>query len=204
MKKQEKRKGKAKSYLGALIQMLEGLDFDEAQRAARALGETADPAAIKALVNVFKRSSSVRAAAMAALKKISAQNDAAVTELAIALLKEKGEQEAMKASAGTVSPADRRRMPRVLLEIPVVVNWVDQKGQPHTEPSTTKLVNAYGALIQLQKPVVVGLELEITNVSTQSKARARVVWVGSPLPEGGLGIGVELLDPDPEFWVGYP
>ena len=97
---------------------------------------------------------------------------------------------------------DRRRTPRVLLEIPVVVKWKDKSGKTYAEPSTTKIVNAYGALLVLKQPVALGTELEITNLSTQAAVKARVAWIGSSPPEGGQEVGVEIGTADPDFWVG--
>jgi ribosomal protein S20 len=202
-KDQRKRKTQTKAFVRTLVQMLEAADFDEAQRATKALGEIADPAAMRPLVEVFKRSSALRASALAALKKISKRNDVAATELAIALLREKRELDVAEVPAETEAQVDRRRMPRVLMEVPVMVKWVAQDGQPHTEPSTTQVVNAYGALVRLKNPLDMGRELEITNLKTQVTAKARVVWVGSRSRGGGVGIGVELGHPVPDFWAGY-
>ena len=192
----------ARGYTAALIHLLADMDFAEARRAASALGETADPAAIKALVFLVRESSALRAAAITALKKSSVENEAAATELAIALLKEKHAELPTDAELAPVSEEDRRRSPRVLLEILVQVIWTDAKGERHTERATTKVVNAYGALLHLQSQIVVDTELEIHNVTTMAKLTARVVWVGDPDPHGGQEIGIELGDPDPDFWVG--
>lgn len=196
--KHETRKG----YTAALIHLLAEMDFEEARKAAAALGEAADPAAIKALVYLVKESATLRATAIAALKKMSEGNDAAATELAIALLKEKKVELPTAAEAAGLAEDDRRRSPRVLLEIPVVVTWKDQKGHTHAEPTTTRIVNAYGAMLHLKNPMVVGMELEVNNVTTMAKIKAHVVWVGDPQPEGGQEIGIELGDPAPDFWVG--
>lgn len=196
--REEARKG----YTAALVQLLTEMDFDEARKAASALAETSDPAAIKALVYLIKESAALRAAAVAALKKLSQENDAAATELAIALLKEKHVELPSAEELKPVTGEDRRRSPRVLLEIPVMVIWTDGRGEHHTERATTKIVNAYGAMLFLMNPMVVGMELEIHNVTTLAKIEVRVVWVGDPRPDGGQEIGVELGNPDPDFWVG--
>jgi hypothetical protein len=202
-KGQRRRNTESKAFVSTLVRMLEEVDFDEAQRATQALGEIADPAAIGSLVETFKRSSTLRASALAALKKMSKRNDAAATELAIALLREKPEPTAVEVPAETGAQLDRRRMPRILMEVPVMVRWIDHDGQLHTEPSSTQVVNAYGALVRLTDPLELGQELEITNLKTQVGAKARVVWVGSRARGGGVGIGVELGNPDPDFWTGY-
>jgi len=199
--KPEAGEGK-KGYTAALIHLLTEMDFDEARKAASALGEASDPAAIKALVYLIKESGALRATAVAALKKLAQENDAAATELAIALLKEKHVELPSEEELKPLTAEDRRRSPRVLLEIPVMVIWTDAKGGHHTERATTRIVNAYGALLFLKNAMVVDMELEIHNVATLGKITARVVWVGDPAPDGGQEIGVELGDPDPDFWVG--
>ena len=198
----KKPKRKTKAFVDPLLRLLETTDFDEVQRATEALGEIADPRAIRALVEVFRRSSSMRASAMVALKKISKQNDAAATELAIALLQEKTVAHHPEGPPLPGTPADRRRMPRVLMEVPVVVKWVDRKGRTHTEPSATQVVNAFGALVRLKHALKVDAKVEITNLKTEVTRKARVAWVGSPSPGGGVGVGVELESPDPDFWAG--
>lgn len=200
--KPKKRKRRTKSYVGALVQILESIDFDEAQKAAQALGDAADPSTIEPLVSLLRRSSSVRCAAIAALKKIGAVNETAATELAMALMRETQEEAATGAGPGEVMQADRRRSPRVLLEIPVVVVWRGENQQCCTEVSTAEVVNAYGAMLTLKNPVSVDVVLELTNQTTQATAKARVVWVGDPCPEGGIPVGIELGDADPDFWHG--
>ncbi len=195
-----KKKARGESYVATLIQTLESIDFAQAQKAVEALGEAADPAAIKTLVSLIKGSAALRAAATVSLKKIGQEDDAATTELAIALMKAKETDAAKDIDIRSLSPADRRRTPRVLLEIPVVVKWQDKSGKTYAEPSTTKIVNAYGALLVLKQPVALGTELEITNLSTQAAVKARVTWIGSSPSEGGQEVGVELGTADPDFW----
>lgn len=189
------------SYVGALIKLLKAIDLEEGQRAARALGEAGDPAAIKPLMAVVKGTATLRAAAIAALKKLGTRNEQAWIELASALLEE-GREPAGEPAGEDITQADRRRAPRVLLEIPVLVQWREKSGEARVETSMTKVVNAYGALITLKTPVQVGLPVEITNLATQAKAAARVLWVGNPTAEGTLQVGIELGTADAEFWVG--
>ncbi|MBI4461975.1 MAG: hypothetical protein HY653_03625 [Acidobacteria bacterium] len=187
----------------SLIRMLATLNFEEGRRTVQALGETRDPAAIKALVSVAKQSGALRTAALAALRKLAAENEAVATELAIVMMEEKGEVvTGQETGVHEISPADRRRSPRVLLEIPVLVRWEDEKGEVFTETTTTKVVNAYGALVVLKNRVRVGMELQVTNLATRASAKAKVVCLGDLTPDRGLEVGIELESSDPEFWVG--
>ena len=191
-----------KARILELLQTVENGDLEAAQEAARVLGEIADVSVIEPLVALLKRSSAARNAALAALRKIGTISDEASVELALAFLKEKGDDMRLDTPAPSGSPADRRRSPRVLLEIPVEVDWRDSKAVRHREYTRTKVVNAHGALLSLRTPVATKQPLHITNITTKSRAQARVAWVGDPTPEGVVPVGIELESPDPEFWVG--
>jgi len=197
----EPGKARAESYLDALIDILKAVDFAQARHAAQALGEAGQSAAIKPLVAVVKESAALRAAALGALKKMAENDQAAAVELAAALMQERGEKPA-ETVAGSLVLSDRRRSPRVLLAIPVLVRWVDKRGE-HAEATTTKIVNAYGALVVLRTPIELDQEITVTNTSTQAVAKARVVCLGAQSPEHGTEVGIELGTADPEFWVGH-
>ncbi len=199
--KPKRTQAATESYLGALIEMLKGIDFEHARDAAQALGEAGDTAAVKPLVAVVKASAALRATAIAALKKIAENNQAAAVELAMAVMEEREEKPA-ETIAGSLVLSDRRRSPRVFLAIPVLVRWADKRGE-HAETTTTKVVNAYGALLLLRTPIELDQEITVTNTSTQAVAKARVVCLGAQSPEHGNEVGIELGMADPEFWVGH-
>ena len=95
----------------------------------------------------------------------------------------------------------RRRSPRVPLQAPIQVTWRNESGKPHAETTTTEVVNAHGALVTLRNPRVPGSELEVTNLATHIRARAQVVFAGSPSPQRGIEVGIELADPNQNFWM---
>ncbi len=99
-----------------------------------------------------------------------------------------------------VRSLDRRRSPRILLTIPVVVQWTDVQGEVFEEPSTTKLVNAYGALLSLKRNVPMGTEITLSNVITGATTRARVIWYGGRSRNNENEVGIELADASPDFW----
>lgn len=185
------------TYINALIRMVTELDFDGAQKAVRGLGETSAPLAVGPLVQLLKNTGRLRKAAIAALKKLSLENENAATELSLALMQEKQES-----NLGSTLEADRRRSPRVLLEIPVMVRWEDESGRAFVEPSATRLVNAYGALLELKHLPRVGRRVTLTNTISGVVTEARVVWAGARTAHGTNEVAIELADPAPDFWVG--
>ena len=94
-----------------------------------------------------------------------------------------------------------RRSPRVPLQASIQVTWRDESGKPHAETTTTEVVNAHGALLTLRNPRVPGSELEVTNLATHVRARVQVVCAGSPSPQRGIEVGIELADPNEKFWM---
>lgn len=198
--KSQRNKDQAGSHVNDLIGKLESVDFEEMQKAIWALGEATDSAAIASLVAVVKDGSKLRQAAIAALRKITTQNHDAATELAISLMREGPRAEGKESGVTAISLAQRRRAPRVLLEVPVKVTWIDEGGEPYFELTNTKVVNAFGALVLLKRAVPMGSELKLTNLTTQATAEAHVVWVGNPYGKGGVEVGLELGNADPSFW----
>ncbi len=101
----------------------------------------------------------------------------------------------------TEATGDDRRSPRVPLQASIQVTWRNESGKLHAETTTTELVNAHGALVTLRNPRVPGSEVEVTNLATHVRARAQVVFAGSPSPQRGMEVGIELADPNQNFWM---
>ena len=83
-----------------------------------------------------------------------------------------------------------------------MVNWTDRTGVRRTDLTTTKVVNADGALIAMKAPVPVSSILELINVKTKAVATAKVVLSGEPNENGRFDVAVELETADSSFWVG--
>ncbi len=98
--------------------------------------------------------------------------------------------------------AELRRSPRHALEVPLTATWTDERGRFQTETVTTTEVNDHGALIALEKPVMPGFEIKLTNMNTEETASVQVVNVRIPSREKTLKVGLELARPDPRFWSG--
>jgi hypothetical protein len=100
--------------------------------------------------------------------------------------------------------ANQRRSQRILLSVPLRVSGKRANGTPFVEHTQTLIVNAHGALLQLQEPVRDGQLLGIRNVTTGEEMPCTVVDL-SPGANGVAEIGVEFAEPSPRFWrVSFP
>jgi hypothetical protein len=100
--------------------------------------------------------------------------------------------------------ANQRRSQRILLSVPVRVSGKRTNGIPLVEHTNTLIVNAHGALLQLQEPVGEGQALSVRNVTTGEEAPCKVVDL-SPGANGVAEVGVEFSQPNPRFWrVSFP
>lgn len=96
---------------------------------------------------------------------------------------------------------ERRRSPRLTLEVPVRVVWRDPQGAGHEHNSQTAIVSRHGALIYLAQPLPLGTELRIINHANNQSTTARIVWAGDTLPDGTARVGIEFASPvSYEFW----
>jgi len=94
---------------------------------------------------------------------------------------------------------DRRREPRVFVELPVQIWGVDAKSCPFTQPASLRTISGRGATLQgvtaqLQPGSLLDLQYE------GSKAQFRVVWLGKPGTELQGEVGVENLSKNIQLW----
>lgn len=94
---------------------------------------------------------------------------------------------------------DRRREPRVFVELPVQIWGVDAKSHPFTQPASLRTISGRGATLQgvtahLQPGSLLDLQYQ------GSKAQFRVVWLGKPGTEMQGEVGVENLSKDVQLW----
>jgi hypothetical protein len=100
--------------------------------------------------------------------------------------------------------ANQRRSQRILLAVALRVSGKRANGTPFIEHTKTLIVNAHGALLQLQEPVSDGQTLSIRNVVTGEETLCTVVDL-SPGANGLAEIGVEFAQPNARFWrVSFP
>jgi hypothetical protein len=94
---------------------------------------------------------------------------------------------------------ERRRSPRRLLDVPLIVRGESAERQPFREETFTISVSAHGALVLLATKVALGQTLVLMKPETQQEQEGRVSRLGSPY--GGLAqVAVEFSRPVPEFW----
>jgi hypothetical protein len=96
-------------------------------------------------------------------------------------------------------PAERRRSPRRLLDVPLIVTGETADKHPFSEETFTISVSAHGALMMLAAPVAIGQTIILIKPASMEGMEARVLRLGAP--HGGLSqVAVEFLQPIPEFW----
>ena len=94
---------------------------------------------------------------------------------------------------------ERRRSPRRLLDVALVVRGESAEKQPFREETFIISVSAHGALVLLATRVALGQTLILVKPETQQEQEGRVSRLGSPY--GGLAqVAVEFARPAPEFW----
>lgn len=94
---------------------------------------------------------------------------------------------------------DRRRSPRLLLDVPLLIRGESLEKKPFGEETFTISISATGALVLLAAKVAVGQRLVLINLRTRDEREACVARFGSAY--GGLAqVAVEFASPAPEFW----
>jgi hypothetical protein len=94
---------------------------------------------------------------------------------------------------------ERRRSPRRLLDVALIVRGESAEKQSFLEETFTISVSAHGALVLLATRVALGQTLVLIKPETQQEEEGRVSRLGSP--HGGLAqVAVEFSRPVPEFW----
>lgn len=102
------------------------------------------------------------------------------------------------------NPAGQRRSQRILLAVPVQVSGERNGGAVFQEDTTTLLVNAHGALLQMREPVQESQVLRLKNISTGEQIPCVVKDIGNTTG-AFTEIGVEFSEPRPRFWrVAFP
>jgi hypothetical protein len=95
--------------------------------------------------------------------------------------------------------ANQRRSQRILLSVPLRVSGKRANGTPFVDHTKTQLVNAHGALLQLQEPMREGQMLNVRNVTTGEEVPCKVVDLSAGANEVVV-IGVEFAETNPRFW----
>jgi len=111
----------------------------------------------------------------------------------------------MSSLSSNLAPmSNRRRSQRVLLRMPIAVIASGPDKKMLRENTHTLVVNAHGALINLDLPVRVGQVVILQNPETGEEQSCRVVRI-NPVRDRKTEVGIEFLKPAPNFWrVSFP
>ena len=94
---------------------------------------------------------------------------------------------------------ERRRGVRVNSRVPVVLEWESDAGKTRHEEAHTRVIGAYGCLVVTPQSLELEQRLQLTNLATRQSNPAVVVWKGNERAEG-WELGIELIDPQLDFW----
>jgi hypothetical protein len=93
-----------------------------------------------------------------------------------------------------------RRSRRFAVISPIEATWQEADGKILRESGRATEVNAQGGLLELKTYPMVGSQIELANLLTHQSSHARVVGVRRSDEGRLLGIAVELLVPNENFW----
>jgi hypothetical protein len=104
------------------------------------------------------------------------------------------------ANAKPVPSSDRgkRRGVRVNSRVPIAVEWRAGEELLRKE-AQTRVVGPYGCMLVLPTNLEVKQAIQLTNMVSKESNPAVVVWRGAQRPEG-WELGIELLNPQMDFW----
>lgn len=109
----------------------------------------------------------------------------------------------MSSEAAVQGQDERRRSPRLLLDVGLIIRGESIHRETFQEETFTISVSAHGALVVLAKKVALGQKISLENLSTHAEIEGRVARFGPPY--GGLAqVGIEFARPAPEFWSTLP
>ena len=98
------------------------------------------------------------------------------------------------------SKAGVRRSRRFSVLSPIEATWQEDDGRIVRESGRATEMNAQGGLLGMKTYPVVGSQIELANLVTHQSSYARVVGVRRNREGRLLGVGVELLIPNENFW----
>jgi hypothetical protein len=100
--------------------------------------------------------------------------------------------------------ASHRRSQRLFIQIPVVVSGQLDRSTPFSEETSTVVLNAHGALVQLNTAMQIGQKVVLHNVRTKEKQEVTVVFL-APAEGRKSNVALEFTSPRPDFWhVSFP
>jgi hypothetical protein len=107
------------------------------------------------------------------------------------------------ASASLLSGEDRRRSQRVVIRIPVTLQW-EVSGQKVKFQATTVSVNDHGAMLSCPRTIAGDATLDLENGRTHEIVNCRVTRTPVDTAEGFM-VPVEFTTAAPDFWrISFP
>jgi hypothetical protein len=98
----------------------------------------------------------------------------------------------------------RRRSQRLFLQVRVVVEGRLPDKSPFREETHTIVVNAHGALVEMNVSLDQGLTVTLSNVRTSEKTECTVKLV-TPAEAKKFNTALEFTKPNPGFWrISFP
>jgi|SRR5580704_3444155 hypothetical protein len=94
---------------------------------------------------------------------------------------------------------EKRRGVRLNSRVPVAIEWKASSGQPCEEKAHTRVVGPYGCLLVVPADVQVEQPVRVTNMASSRTNQAVVVWRGHKQSDG-WELGIELIEPEMDFW----
>jgi hypothetical protein len=102
-------------------------------------------------------------------------------------------------TTGESSPLEPMRGQRLTRNIPVTVSGETSAGI-FSEETETRSITDRGALLTLAAPVSPGQVVRLKNRLTRTEQRCRVLFVDPTPGDQPKLLGVELLEPEQDFW----
>jgi len=99
----------------------------------------------------------------------------------------------------------RRRSQRLILRVLVIAYRSQNLGSAFSEATHTLVVNAHGALINLEAKVAVHEKVLLKHALSGEERECRVVFTRGSTAVGPIEVGVEFRRPVPNFWqIAFP
>jgi len=98
-----------------------------------------------------------------------------------------------------VNPVDRRRSPRLLHSVPLVIRGESAGKKTFWEDTFTANISAHGAMVILAAKVGVGQKLVLMNPANWQEEDVRVARLGT-FDGTRTQVGVEFFQAAPDFW----
>jgi hypothetical protein len=102
------------------------------------------------------------------------------------------------------SASNRRRSQRLFLQVPVIVKGNLANKSDFSEATRTIVVNAHGALVELEATLQPGQTVILRNARTNEQEESTVKLV-TPGESGKYNVALEFKNPSPSFWhISFP